>query len=177
MNAKTKKKILALTAAGKSQDEIARRLHVHRNTVYRVRKSLGLEVPRFGARIPVLTPEQECRIFILLCAGVGTGRIADKLDIAQSRVRAFAESHRFGRRRLWDGIAEEMREKIIGEIREHQDHASAIAEKYGLSYKVTLGIAHQVLHCPKFRPGSKGAGLPLSSNLPQKNPPHGSLSA
>jgi DNA-binding CsgD family transcriptional regulator len=165
---KAEKRIVALRAAGKSHAEIARMLRCHRNSVYRTLKKFAMELPRRGPRIPVLTPKEQAEVLALLQEGKGTGRITKKLGLRQYLVRQFAEKHGFGRRRLWDAVPEDTREKIIAEIRGHQNPAVDIADKYSISYKVTLRIAHQVLHCPKFRPGSRGSGEPLSSNFPQK---------
>ena len=87
LSAKAQQQIVDLTAAGKSETQIARLLHVHRNTVYRVQRSLGLQLPRHGPRAPVLTPTQEGEVLVLLKSGIGPGRIAAKLGLRQHAVR------------------------------------------------------------------------------------------
>jgi DNA-binding CsgD family transcriptional regulator len=171
LSAKAEKRILALTAEGKTQDEIARLLHCHRNTCYRVLSKFGMKLPRHGPRIPLLTPEQERQIIGLLSSGVGTGRIAEQLGIGQYRVRQFAESG-FGHQRThvtrWRELEPEVQAKIDAEICGHQNHAVDIGERFGVSDAVVLARARKILKCPKFLTGNS---RPFSSHLPQRQSP------
>lgn len=170
-------KICALKRAGKTHAEIARLFHCHRNSVYGVLAEHGLALPRRGPRVPVLTSQQQAEVLALLTQRIGTGRIAAKLGLRPYLVRQFAEQNGFRRTPgQWVSLAPEIRDKIVNAIREHQNFGLDLAEKYAVSYKVILKVAHDVLKCPKFRSGHALDG-PLTSHFPQKNQRRGKLSA
>ena len=164
-------KIRALTEQGKSQLYICKRLRLSRATVYRLQKQLGLCLPKYGPRKPVLLPDDEMRVLALLASGLGTARIATRLGLSQYAVRKFAEEQGFHRRpALWRTLDPVTREKILQEIRTRQNFGIDLAEKFEIPYKVILKIAHEHLACVKFRPGR--AAEPFSSNFPQRYHDH-----
>jgi DNA-binding CsgD family transcriptional regulator len=164
-----KETIRTLTEAGKSQKEIAQLTGTSRGTVYRCQKQLGLTLHRHGIRCPEITPSQEKQIIGLLSAGLGTGKIAARLGLRQHGVRRIAEKHKFGRKPSeCDALAPVTREKILEEITQQRNFAVDLAEKYSVSYKTVLKIAHETLGCPRFSSGRPLCG-PFTSNFPQKH--------
>ena len=113
-------KICRLHAEGKSEKEIARALHIHRNSVYRVQKRMGLSLPRHGPRSPVLTAAQKRRVLGLLRRGMGTGRIAIKLGLREHAVRGVVKESHFrqapGRRGCRYQVPAETLAKLTAEI-------------------------------------------------------------
>jgi len=134
---------------------------------------MGLSLPRKGPRIPLLSPQQEAEILSLLIAGKGTGPISRELGLPQSRVRGYAQSLGIGRRRQWDSLPPEVRQKIIEDILEHHNFGVDLAAKYGgqgIGYKALLKQAKLILNVPTFR-RSRAKDGPLTSDLPQNPPP------
>lgn len=92
MTAELREKIRLATLAGKQQKEIAVELRVHRNTVYRAQKRLGLQ-----ARQISITEAQEQEILHLLRRGRGTSWIGKHLGVGEHQARLVVK--RFGFRR------------------------------------------------------------------------------
>jgi DNA-binding CsgD family transcriptional regulator len=165
-----KKRVRALSEAGKSQKEIGRMLKLSRGSVYRAQKKMGLCLPRYGRRSPELTQTQEAEILALLKSGRGTSWIGRELGCGEYQVRLVATKFNFRRRRGEVGyryhLSDAKHAKIVAEIRARQNFARDIAWKYHVAYKIVLALAHEELRCPRFR---GGYGEPLSSNFPQKH--------
>jgi len=162
-------RIRELTIAGARQSEIAVQLGIHRNSVFRWQRAMGLTSRRHGPRAPRLTASQERAVLRRLQRGHGTKRIADSLGLREWAVRTFARKHRFehpagtpGHRYRLDGAT---RAKIVDEILNRRNYARDIAGKFGVSYKIVLRLAHETLACPRFR---SGRAEPLSSNWPMR---------
>jgi transposase-like protein len=153
-----KKQIRALTRAGVRQSEIALRLGITAPSVSKVQRAAGLPTK-------LVTPEKQ--IMELFKKGVGGYTISRRLRCPANRVWAVAHKHGFRRA---DGVgyplSRELREKIIEAIRAHDDHATQIAEKFGVTAESVLRLAHRELRCPEFRSGRSKP--PLSSNYPQR---------
>ena len=169
MTTKQRQKIEQLTRSGKRQAEIASLLGIHRNSVYRAQKELGLSAKPHGPRSPMPTKDQEARILELLSTGVGTSRIAEQLGLRCHAVRCVSKKHGFRHKRgpgQRHRLSSVKRAKILDEIQGRQNHALSIAHKYRTSYKLVLKLAHEMLACPRFR---SGYGEPLASNFPQRH--------
>jgi hypothetical protein len=158
-------KIKRLTLAGWRQNEIAERLGVHRNSVYRAQKKLGLQAWKG------ITPEEEKVILELLNAGHGTSWIGKELGCGEYQVRVVARKHgvrrqyRPGRYFHFHATAEQIM-RITDLALSHRHSAKAIAKIVGVPYSTTKRICHQVLNCERFIGGTTKIGL--DSYLPMK---------
>lgn len=169
MTPEQKNTLLRLTRSGKSEKEIAAILSVHRNTVYRVQKSLGLSLKRHGPRTPEISSRVETKIICALQAGVSQRQAAAFFHVRESAVRAIAKKAGIKRR---PAIPLELRARIAEEISARRNYARDIAGKFGISYKAALRFAHELLASPEFR---RGRVEPLTSNFPQRYFPKGVL--
>jgi hypothetical protein len=161
MMTKQKRKIEQLTRSGKRQAEIAFLLRIHRNSVYRAQRALGLT----ACQRP--SPEVEAQIVPLLRSGLGTGKVCRRLNVTEHFVRLTARKNKFHRKPGYRShLPRAKRRRIVDEIKNRRNFAVDIAAKYHASYKTVLRMAHSVLGCPVFRPGR---GSPLISNFPQRH--------
>jgi DNA-binding CsgD family transcriptional regulator len=165
MTCAQKEKVRALTLAGKRQSEIAVALSLHRNSIYRAQKSLGLHACQG------ISDAQEKQVLGLLRSGRGTSWIGKTLGVGEHQARLVATKFNFRRKRGEVGyryhLSEQVLAKILEEIREHRNFARQIAWKYHVAYKIVLALARKELGCERFR---SGYGTPaLSSHFPQKN--------
>jgi DNA-binding CsgD family transcriptional regulator len=165
-NPKQLERIRELTLGGHSQKEIAARLRIHRNSVYRYQRAQGLRA------WPVVSCEQEERILALLKQGYGTRKVGRELGVGEHQARLVAKKYHFRRKRGSLGyryrLSPAMRKKIAEEIKHHRDFGLNLAWKYRhhVSYKTILKMAHEILRCPRFRARSKE---PFLSNFPQRH--------
>jgi DNA invertase Pin-like site-specific DNA recombinase len=157
--------IRKLHQEGKTQKEIAELTGTSRGTVYRLQKRMNLCAPYRGERLP-LSPSEAGRVLALLRRGLSTRQVCIKLNMREHAVRIIREKNHIVRKTLWESVPPATQAKILEEIMERRNRGCDLAEKYGVSYKVILRVAHRELGCPKFR---SGATEPLSSNFPQKH--------
>lgn len=171
MTHKMQEQIRALTLDGKQEREIADIVGVHRNTVYRAQKQMGLTLNRPGFRGRILTDNQKAEVLALLKSGWGTSRIGRHLGCGEHQVRLVVKKFKFRRKPGEVGcryhLSSAKRARIVEDILQRRDFALNIALKHHVAYKIVLALAKQTLGCPGLRCGY--GQPPLSSNFPQKN--------
>jgi predicted transcriptional regulator len=156
-------RIEKMTLEGVRQKEIAAALGLHRNTIYRGQKSLGL----IAWQTNILPAATKNKILHLLKRGMSRKRVEQMLHVTVTAVRKIAEEHNLSSRN--DPLSPEDRVKFEDEILNHRNFGVDLAEKYKIPYKRVLREAHKILNCTHFRP-SRVRDLPLSSPFPQRKP-------
>lgn len=161
INAELLAQVKERTLSGKQQqDEIAIELGIHRNTVYRYQRALGLHACQG------ISSEQEETILRLLKTR-GTSWIGKELGVGEHQVRLVVKKYRFRRRRGQHGYRFHPTTaqfiKIMDLALSHTKSAAEIARIAGTPYKPTLKICHRVTACERFITGRK-----LDSYLPMK---------
>jgi DNA-binding CsgD family transcriptional regulator len=162
MTPKMKQKVARLFSSGKSEKDIASILKVHRNTVYRAQKAMGLSLHRPGIRCPEISPEQKTEVLRLLRDGMSQAKTSNALGVRIHAVRRIYEENGFHRVRghkLTPAQWLQVREDILA----RKNYATDIASKRHVPYKTVLKIAHEVLGVRKFLGGH---GQPLNSPFP-----------
>jgi Homeodomain-like domain len=151
------RQVAAHLANGKSQKQIATWCRVHRNTIYRIQKILGLT-----ARPEPPSPEQVKR---LLDRGNGWRKAAAKLGTSEHVVRYIAEQNGFRRKPT------AIPARLVEDILAHKDYALGLSRKYHTDYKRVLALVHDTLGCGRLTPGK--TLLPLDSPWPRVKPRKG----
>jgi Homeodomain-like domain len=159
MISKLRIKIAELTPR-KSQKEIARELDVHRNTVYRTQKALG--VTARSRTSPSRAKER--KILALLRSGVSRAAIETSQHATVHAVRRIAEAHGITTRQK---LTEVQTLQVLADIVGRNASALAISKRRGVPHKTVLAMAHQVLKCERFLPSAKN---PLQSYFPSVPP-------
>jgi transposase-like protein len=154
-----------MTARGMRQGDIAAKLGVSRDTVYRAQKKLGLRAWQ------EVSPEEERTIVDLLEAGYGIRKIGRELAVAESRVCQIAKKFKIrhmynphGRVRF-NATAKQV-ERITDLALTHLLSATEIAKTVGVPYRTARRICHQATACEQFLGGGTRVGL--ESYLPTK---------
>jgi hypothetical protein len=157
IDAKTKRKIAALTRKGCSQKEIVNMLDSSRSTIHRIQKSLEL-----GLQDRVrLGDELQTEILAALQRGTSHAKISKALGVKLWAIRKIARAHNIHPRAP---VPEEKLLSIISAIANKTQTARDIALAHGVNYRKVLFIAHKVLDCAKFIGGN--AKTPLATYLP-----------
>jgi transposase len=161
-----RRRISELKREGLSQKEISARLHVHRNSVYRHLRALGLTGNLPG---PQNRPDKKTQRKILaLLMRMSRKDVQQKLGVSEWAVRKIAEANSIR------GIPPAVRAKIAEEIRGHHNYLSDILWKFRnhrVGYKTVRQIAREELGPAYFRKGASKP--PLSSDFPQRYFPQG----
>jgi hypothetical protein len=154
-------KVKALTLADKRQDEIADALNIHRNSVYRHQKRLGLHAWQG------ITEEQEKVTLDLLKAGRGVSSIGKDLGCGEYQVSLVKKKYGIRRRIGQVGYRWKPTTRQVVDIMDlalsHQISAAAIARKVGGPYKPVLRLCHKACGCERFI-----TGRALDSYLPMR---------
>lgn len=158
INPKLLKRVAALTKQGVPQNEIAVQLGVHRNSIYRYQKTLGLSA------WPQLSAEEERTIVDLLKAGHGVSWIGRQLRVGEHQARLVAKKYNIRKVYHPRGFAHfhptaEHLMRITDLALSHQYSAKAIAKMTRVPYRTVVRICHQVLACEKFLGGGTRVGL------------------
>jgi transposase len=136
-----------------SQKEIAEKLGVHRNTIFRHQKALGLHARN--------TPDRKTQRKILaLLQTMSRADVERKLHVSTHAVRKIAEANGI----RW--IPPAVRAAIADEIRGHRNYVTDLCWKYRRGYKSVRQIAREELGPGRFRNGASKP--PLSSDFPQR---------
>jgi hypothetical protein len=153
--------VVTLRRAGLHIGEISYKLGVNRNTVGKWIVKAGLPISR---RPPI--PEKKAKqMLALLRKRVERRKIGRMLGISHRAVREFANANGFAQPKK-----EPTKEQIlatVSAILAREGSGAAIAKKYGVPYKRTLAMAHNLLQCERFLPTWK---RPLESYFPSRPP-------
>jgi len=162
-NKKLVERIYKLTERGLTQIEIARALHCGRSTVHCAHRLLEVSGHRPGPRTPVVS---EGKILEQLRLGHSRAEVERMSGATTHMVRTVAEKHGISTRHPENALAPHERAQLIAEIRQRQDYAINLAEKFRVPYKTALRLAHRELRVPIFI-GSRTTP-PLSSPFPPR---------
>jgi hypothetical protein len=154
-----KRRIAKLTPTT-TQRDIGLLLGVHRNTVHRAQRELGLTArpPRPSTRA----------ILDLVDSGLSHAKTAKALGTAGHIVRYVCEKNnrRPGRHRP-KPISEAKMQAVMNDILSGLYPGTEISRQNNFCYKKTMKLIHQVRQCERFIGNSK---IPLDSYFPQKWP-------
>ncbi len=157
--------IRTMTLAEKRQDEIAEVLGVHRNSVYRYQKHLGLHAWQG------ITEEEEKTILDLLKSGRGTSWIGKEIGCGEYQARRVAGKYQIHRRQGEPGYRWKptMRQfiDVMNLAMDGKDSVASMARKVGGPYKPVLKLVHKIRECERFL-----TTRTLDSYLPMKHREH-----
>jgi hypothetical protein len=140
-----KKKICAMTLAGKEQIEIARAFGVRQETIRAAQKAAGLGI------YAELTPDLKTKVIALLREGVGFGRVAKMTRLSSTLVREIMDKNHIHHATGDPGMPQVRRTSIIKRVLARKDFGNHIAEKEGVSNDTVLRIAHRLFGEGRFR--------------------------
>lgn len=168
MATRIKKSLLAtverLTLSGMRQNEIAKKLGVHRNSVLRYQRRLNLPAWR------PTTPAEEREILRLLLSGRGTSSIGKHLGCGEYRVREVARKFEIKRGRGHSGFRWKPDARaylrLMDLCLQHKHSCKQIAKIIDAPYRTTVRLAHKILSCETFLGGTDGR---LDSYMPMKH--------